>query len=533
MAASSTSFWPKAHPRNPLRDVCKFNRIHESENSFRRQIGAQTNNVAKPYEHLVPIPEYEFQNIRLAMRDQEKLNFRDKNRSGRSKIKDHFIYPPSDDRRYQFKNRFFFATILDQLPEELRTSLVLAGGSVLSAITGDEPSDYDLFVVKGKLTSETVITSLLETWEPHIVYVSRSVNAITFTLRPTVYQPEAELDIRTQYANLCQDTLQNVTEATLADASSSEKLKTIASLMCDHRKTTEVLTSMLGVMKWLPMALNSEDHQRNYKVQIILREYRTPSEVVHGFDLSASALLYHMGAYYGTRAALHTLKSMTQYVSLDRASTTYNHRLVKYLKRGFRIYTPVPVSRHHKTEAQNLILDQKPLLVEDGTLLGSLLLKPGSDTGFEGTLVGLYALSKGYVPRRSSSSNPPSDYDTYYDEGGKPHDVYLHCGKQQNPGAKVFGIAGYGFRAGTSPIGMILNAEPMRDYGIDFSHWIVPTKFSLIRHDPGRQWTGSFNPLDLNLETWGRKRLGTLNYERVQNQRAQALAKYGKARKHQ
>ncbi len=76
------------------------------------------------------------------------------------------------------------------------------------------------------------------------------------------------------------------------------------------------------------------------KIQIILRLYRTPSEVLHGFDVDCCAVGYWQGKFYMTQRAAYALRRGYNTVNLNRLSPSYEHRLLKYLGRGFGIKIP-------------------------------------------------------------------------------------------------------------------------------------------------------------------------------------------------
>ena len=80
----------------------------------------------------------------------------------------------------------------------------------------------------------------------------------------------------------------------------------------------------------------------NFKIQIILRHYLSPSEVVFGFDIDASACLYHLGEFYATPGAIHSFQNMELYIDVDRLSSTGISRYLKYWKQnGFVLRIPM------------------------------------------------------------------------------------------------------------------------------------------------------------------------------------------------
>lgn len=113
---------------------------------------------------------------------------------------------------------------------------------------------------------------------------------------------------------------------------------------CEPNKTNKIhvvrTKNSITLYSWL-------DKYRNpIQLQIILRSYTSVSEVVTGFDLDPSGVCFYMGNLYATKRAIYSLKNMKLYVDIDRMSTSYNYRLVKYMKiKGFSIVIPVPITK--------------------------------------------------------------------------------------------------------------------------------------------------------------------------------------------
>lgn len=74
--------------------------------------------------------------------------------------------------------------------------------------------------------------------------------------------------------------------------------------------------------------------------QLILRLYRSPSEVLHGFDVDCCSLGYDGKRIWATPRALFALTSGYNTVNFDRLSPTYEIRLAKYSVRGVAIRIP-------------------------------------------------------------------------------------------------------------------------------------------------------------------------------------------------
>ena len=76
------------------------------------------------------------------------------------------------------------------------------------------------------------------------------------------------------------------------------------------------------------------------KYQIILRAYTTKSEIIHGFDIDSSCILYDGHDFLTTERFVYALTDMVNTVDFDRMSPSYEVRLRKYNKLGFSIHIP-------------------------------------------------------------------------------------------------------------------------------------------------------------------------------------------------
>jgi hypothetical protein len=80
----------------------------------------------------------------------------------------------------------------------------------------------------------------------------------------------------------------------------------------------------------------------SYKIQIIKRLYTSPSQIIHGFDVDSCCILYDLKSrqYYCTERFEYAFKNLKNTVNFDRMSPSYEHRLVKYMTRGFGLDIP-------------------------------------------------------------------------------------------------------------------------------------------------------------------------------------------------
>lgn len=172
------------------------------------------------------------------------------------------------------------------IPDDLLSCIVVAGGAVLDCIFGNTPNDYDLFIF-GDVDPYQVTEKLLSIWANRITFAMRTEHSIT-------------VKIGKEHPN------------TISRAS-----------------------------RWNPPP-------RDLVIQIVLRHYRTPNEVVYGFDLEPCRCLIYRDEMWMTPSCKFSIKTATMTVDLSRASTTYNKRLSKYHhKRSFAVYIPIKVKAMH------------------------------------------------------------------------------------------------------------------------------------------------------------------------------------------
>jgi hypothetical protein len=98
-------------------------------------------------------------------------------------------------------------------------------------------------------------------------------------------------------------------------------------------------------------------------IQFVLRCYKSPTEVLCGFDIDACCLGFDGETVLALPRCVRALRTRTILVDLDRRSLTYEKRLIKYSKRGFLIacggfrqsdFDPVHLSRQPKWTLKGL-----------------------------------------------------------------------------------------------------------------------------------------------------------------------------------
>ncbi|KXN88341.1 hypothetical protein AN958_07486 [Leucoagaricus sp. SymC.cos] len=75
-------------------------------------------------------------------------------------------------------------------------------------------------------------------------------------------------------------------------------------------------------------------------VQIVLRLYQSPAEVLAGFDIDAPCCAYDGEHVWANPRALTAMIRQCNTADMTRRSPSYEVRLTKYAKRGFEVYVP-------------------------------------------------------------------------------------------------------------------------------------------------------------------------------------------------
>jgi hypothetical protein len=74
--------------------------------------------------------------------------------------------------------------------------------------------------------------------------------------------------------------------------------------------------------------------------KIVLRIYKSVSEILTGFDIDCSGAAYDGKQVYCTPRALQSYMTQINHIDLSRRSPSYENRLSKYSHRGFEVYWP-------------------------------------------------------------------------------------------------------------------------------------------------------------------------------------------------
>jgi ankyrin repeat protein len=120
----------------------------------------------------------------------------------------------------------------------------------------------------------------------------------------------------------------------LTEEQAVEKIKQI-----EQRIKDSILTETTSIRTKNAITIASQYPTRH--VQIVLRIYRSISEIITGFDVDCSCAAYDGTQVYASPRALAAYMTQVNTIDLTRRSPSYENRLSKYSRRGFEIYWPL------------------------------------------------------------------------------------------------------------------------------------------------------------------------------------------------
>lgn len=115
----------------------------------------------------------------------------------------------------------------------------------------------------------------------------------------------------------------------------------IESLDIKNRILTEIGTKEIPSEVEITRTTNAVTiRYKDLEFQVILRLYKSPSEVLHGFDVDCCSIGYDGKSIWMTNRALFALTQGYNTVNFERLSPSYSYRLVKYAVKGLSIFAP-------------------------------------------------------------------------------------------------------------------------------------------------------------------------------------------------
>jgi hypothetical protein len=233
-------------------------------------------------------------------------------------------------------------------------------------------------------------------------------------------------------------------------------------------------------------------NKTNLRIQVILRSYSSPSEVVTGFDLDASAICWHEGQLYMTKRSLYSLRTMTLFHDVDRMSTSYNYRLLKYSnKKGFTIRLPIKIgSAIEKNSFEHIKRNQGRFRPGDQNTLSFLYTAPIMMSA------GVYNFTISDYEDGSSGTFISTRLGTPLLEKAVEQKIFVSRHKSKPI------LIGYSVNHAKSiDIDQVINFPIQEGYLGEFELGF-PRKLEFQTVNPGSQFTGSFNPVQMTVAEW-------------------------------
>ncbi|KAF2226404.1 hypothetical protein BDZ85DRAFT_287453 [Elsinoe ampelina] len=119
----------------------------------------------------------------------------------------------------------------------------------------------------------------------------------------------------------------------LTEEQAVEKIKQIEKCVKDS-----ILTETTTIRTKNAITIASQHPTRH--VQIVLRIYKSISEILTGFDVDCSCAAYDGKDVYASPRAVGAYMTQVNTIDLTRRSPSYENRLSKYSKRGFEVFWP-------------------------------------------------------------------------------------------------------------------------------------------------------------------------------------------------
>ncbi|KIO26966.1 hypothetical protein M407DRAFT_23791 [Tulasnella calospora MUT 4182] len=113
-----------------------------------------------------------------------------------------------------------------------------------------------------------------------------------------------------------------------------------------EEKCIEIYNAVRDSVPWEVCAIRTKNAvsihcQYPYRpVQIILRIYQSPAEILAGFDVDSTCVAFDGTRVLAAPRAVSALMTQRNRVAMDRRSPSYEVRLAKYAARGFEIHVP-------------------------------------------------------------------------------------------------------------------------------------------------------------------------------------------------
>ncbi|KAK3702220.1 hypothetical protein LTR37_015052 [Vermiconidia calcicola] len=276
-----------AHPKEPMLDLLEPYKQYDTE--MRKVYAQQPDHPAASQPNIVPVFAGHEKDVRIRARNL-------KNES--QKEKECYIMPLNDDQR-----RPDGSPAIVQSVRDFKTNFNVFSESSLVDL------NWSNVVVAGS----AVVTSLLAVPKKH----AKSKRALRRYYHDEL-APASDVDLF----------LYGLTEE-----QATQKIKQIEQNVRDALlvETTTIRTKNT-------IMIVSKHPVRH--VQIVLRIYKSISEILTGFDVDCSCAAYDGSQVYASPRAVCAYMTQSNSIDLTRRSPSYENRLSKYARRGFEVHWP-------------------------------------------------------------------------------------------------------------------------------------------------------------------------------------------------
>ncbi len=118
------------------------------------------------------------------------------------------------------------------------------------------------------------------------------------------------------------------------------KIKLLMNYLAEKYKENGYYLKMVRTKNSVTFQVTCRKVKHGTDYQIVLRLYKSPSEILHGFDVDSCCMGYDGKNILMTPRCMHSLVVGYNTVNFERLSPSYELRLVKYGVRGIPIYIP-------------------------------------------------------------------------------------------------------------------------------------------------------------------------------------------------
>jgi hypothetical protein len=308
----------------------------------------------------------------------------------------------------------------------------------------------------------------------------------------------------------------------------NKSINDIDIFLVGHDLTTDLATEILVKLH----SVLSERYQQSYRtrasvtylsdpdtdiptIQIITRIYKNVSQLLYGFDLQCAAIAVDLtGKWAMTKLCRVAFDLGMNIVDSDRMSASFAHRLQKYLQRGFtmvfpflsvygtledyaklRIYNDDDDDDviHYSNVAQVRLKYMTLRLMDqqvNGTYTGFIQPYNKFNTSFQPKIWNyeLYLSNKNYHMHGQERKRNPGEILETAEEMIKKENQFLIENNDNLQWYKVW-LGPEKLPDVTELVQIVNRGSPVREY--------KSQKLQFITDQPDRQWTSSFNPMDV------------------------------------